>query len=418
MPNLVEDVRALTTELLKSTGGTKFTLVAHDWGGVVAWVFAALHPEMLDKLVIVNAPHPTIFGKLLREDPAQQKASAYMLDVPQPGGGSDAVGQFVRMADVEGARRRHQGRHRDRGRQEGVRRGVVAAGRADRRPELLPGVGCRTGSARRAPAAATTRRQPSRRAAPAANQPPLIVRVPTLVIWGEKDTALLTGNLDGLDQVVPKLTVRRIADGTHWVVREKPAEVNAPDPRVPRAEVAMAAAAPRFSAETLRFLRALKRNNRREWFNAHRDDYETHVRQPMTAIVERLADDFRAFAPELVASPKASMYRIYRDTRFSDNKTPYKTHIAAVFPTRGLLKHEGAGVYFHVSPDEVWIGGGMYSPQPAQLYAVREHIAANTRQLRAIVESPGFRRHVGQLEGEKLKRVPRGFPGDHRRPSI
>lgn len=171
--------------------------------------------------------------------------------------------------------------------------------------------------------------------------------------------------------------------------------------------------APRFTAETLRFLRALTRNNRREWFNAHRDDYEAHVRQPMTAIVERLAVDLRAFAPELVASPKVSMYRIYRDTRFSDNKTPYKTHAAAVFPTRGLLKHEGAGVYFHISPEEVWIGGGMYAPQAPQLFAVREHIAANVRQLRAIVESPGFRTHLGTLEGETLKRVPRGFPNDH-----
>lgn len=168
-----------------------------------------------------------------------------------------------------------------------------------------------------------------------------------------------------------------------------------------------------FTAETLRFLRALKRNNRREWFNAHRDDYETYVRQPMTAIVDRLAVDLRAFAPELVASPKVSMYRIYRDTRFSDNKTPYKTHVAAVFPTRGLLKHEGAGVYFHISPEGVWIGGGMYSPQPPQLFAVREHIAGHLRQLRAIVESPGFRKHLGTLEGEKLKRVPRGFPNDH-----
>ena len=93
----------------------------------------------------------------------------------------------------------------------------------------------------------------------------------------------------------------------------------------------------------MRFLRALKRNNRREWFNAHRDDYEAYVRQPMTAIVERLAVDLRAFAPELVANPKVSVYRIYCDTRFSDDKTPYKTCIAAVFPTRGLLKHEGAG---------------------------------------------------------------------------
>src|SRR5213592_1184474 len=171
--------------------------------------------------------------------------------------------------------------------------------------------------------------------------------------------------------------------------------------------------APRFTAEALKFLRALKRNNRREWFNAHRDDYEAHIRQPMFEIIERLGADFRQFAPELVASPKASMYRIHRDTRFSENKTPYKTHVAAVFPPRGLPKHEGAGVYFHVSPDEVWIGGGMYAPQTPQLQAVREHIAVNLKQLRSIVESPGFRRRVGALEGERLQRVPRGFPKDH-----
>ena len=168
-----------------------------------------------------------------------------------------------------------------------------------------------------------------------------------------------------------------------------------------------------FPAETLRFLRALKRNNRREWFEAHRGDYESYVRQPMTAIVERLAVDLRAFAPELVASPKVSMYRIYRDTRFSEDKKPYKTHIAAVFPTRGLPKHEGAGAYFHVSPDEVWIGGGMYMPRPPQLVAVRQHIAGHVRQLRAIVESPGFRKQFGTLGGDTLKRVPRGFPSDH-----
>jgi uncharacterized protein (TIGR02453 family) len=172
-------------------------------------------------------------------------------------------------------------------------------------------------------------------------------------------------------------------------------------------------AAPRFTSQSLRFLRALKRNNRREWFTAHRDDYEAHVRQPMTDIIARLADDLRGFGPEYVANPKTSMYRIYRDIRFSENKAPYKTHVAANFPTRGLPKHEGAGLYFHVSPDEVWIGGGMYAPQQPQLHAVREHIAANSRRLRALVESPAFRRDVGTLEGERLQRVPRGFPKDH-----
>ena len=175
----------------------------------------------------------------------------------------------------------------------------------------------------------------------------------------------------------------------------------------------MAGASPRFTQATLKFLRSLKRNNRREWFNAHREEYETHVRQPIVAFVERLADDFRDFAPDLIASPKVSVYRIYRDTRFSPNKAPYKTHAAAVFPPKGLPKHEGGGLYFHVSPDEVWIGGGMYAPQTPQLVAVREHIAANHRRLRAIVDSPGFRREVGELEGEKLQRVPRGFPKDH-----
>jgi len=163
----------------------------------------------------------------------------------------------------------------------------------------------------------------------------------------------------------------------------------------------------------LAFLRALKRNNRREWFKPRKDKYEAVVRAPLVAMVERLAADLRGFAPDLVASPRASLYRIYRDTRFSANKTPYKTHAAAVFPCRSLPKHQGAGLYFHVSPDEVWIGGGMYAPDTSQLQAVREHIAANVRRLRTIVEAPSFRRTVGRLEGERLQRVPRGFPKDH-----
>jgi uncharacterized protein (TIGR02453 family) len=175
----------------------------------------------------------------------------------------------------------------------------------------------------------------------------------------------------------------------------------------------MSSAPPRFTPATLGFLRSPKRNNRREWFNAHREEYETHVRQPMIGFIERLADDFRDFAPDLIAAPKVSLYRIYRDTRFSPNKQPYKTHVAAVFPPKGLPKHEGGGLYFHISPEEVWIGGGMYAPQTPQLVAVREHIAANHRRLRSIVESPGFKRQVGALAGEQLQRVPRGYPKDH-----
>jgi len=168
-----------------------------------------------------------------------------------------------------------------------------------------------------------------------------------------------------------------------------------------------------FAPEGLAFLRALKRNNDRDWFRARKDRYEQLLRAPMIALIERLAGDFREFAPDLVADPRTSLYRVYRDTRFSGDKAPLKTHVAAVFPCRGLLKHQGAGLYLHVGPDGVWVGGGMYAPETAQLQAVREHIAANVRRLRAIVESPAFRRAVGRLEGERLQRVPHGFARDH-----
>jgi uncharacterized protein (TIGR02453 family) len=175
----------------------------------------------------------------------------------------------------------------------------------------------------------------------------------------------------------------------------------------------VATTSPRFTADTLKFLRALKRNNRREWFQPRKEQYAAHVRAPMVKIIERLAGDIREFAPEIVVDVKTSIYRIYRDTRFSEDKTPYKTHVAASFPWRGLEKHEGAGLYFHVGPGEVWIGGGMYAPPTPLLHAVREHIASNARRLRTIIESSAFRRTVGELEGERLQRVPRGFPRDH-----
>ncbi len=169
---------------------------------------------------------------------------------------------------------------------------------------------------------------------------------------------------------------------------------------------------PRFTPHTLKFLRALKRNNDREWFKARKDEYERHVRAPMLEVIERLATDFKRIAPELIASPKASLYRIYRDTRFSEDKTPLKTHAAAVFPWRGLARHEGAGLYFEIAPGWVWIGGGMYAPQPPQLLQVREHIAATWPEIRQIANRKSFRA-VTTLDGETLSRVPRGFAADH-----
>jgi len=168
-----------------------------------------------------------------------------------------------------------------------------------------------------------------------------------------------------------------------------------------------------FTSRTLAFLRALKRNNDREWFRARKDRYETEVRAPMLEVLARLADDLPAFAPDLVADPKVSLYRIYRDTRFSGNKAPLKTHVAAVLPPRGFAKHEAAGLYFEIAPQHVWIGGGLYMPTGPDLHALREHIAGDPAKLDRIVTAAAFRRTVGALEGERLTRVPRGWAKDH-----
>lgn len=171
--------------------------------------------------------------------------------------------------------------------------------------------------------------------------------------------------------------------------------------------------APRFSPKAIAFLRALKRNNRREWFQPRKEQYEELLRGPMLGVIEQLANDLQKFAPELLAGPK-SLFRIYRDTRFSEDKSPYKTHVAAVFPNKTLSKLGGGVLYLQVAPRSVWAGGGIYRPDTPVLQLEREHIASNFRRFRAIVESPAFRRVVGKLDGgEQLQRVPRGFPPDH-----
>jgi uncharacterized protein (TIGR02453 family) len=168
-----------------------------------------------------------------------------------------------------------------------------------------------------------------------------------------------------------------------------------------------------FTPKTLSFLRALKRNNDREWFRARKDQYETHVHAPMIAVVERLADDFRKVAPELIASPKHSLFRIYRDTRFSSNKKPLKTHAAAVFRPKDLPKPQGAGLYFEIAPGWVWMGGGMWRPEQPELVRLRAHIADTWPEIRTITRAAAFRTRFEELSGDTMTRVPRGYPADH-----
>lgn len=168
-----------------------------------------------------------------------------------------------------------------------------------------------------------------------------------------------------------------------------------------------------FTNKTLSFLRALKRNNDRDWFRARKDDYEAHVRQPMIALIDRLSEDFRTLAPEMVAEPRVSLYRIYRDTRFSDDKTPLKTHAAARFPSRQFPRGIGAGLYLEIAPTYVWFGGGRYMPTPEELRAIRQHIATDHRRLHRIATSKPFTETFEKLEGDRLSRVPRGYAADH-----
>jgi uncharacterized protein (TIGR02453 family) len=168
-----------------------------------------------------------------------------------------------------------------------------------------------------------------------------------------------------------------------------------------------------FPAEGMKFFRALKRNNRREWFQPRKHIFDEQVRAPMVALVEALNAEMIGFAPAYVGDPEKAIYRIYRDTRFSADKTPYKTHIAAIFPRRGLEKHAGASLYFSVSPEEVEVAGGIYMPGPEQLRAVRLHLLDHHQEFRRVTGSRSLRALMGELQGEQLSRVPKGFPADH-----
>jgi uncharacterized protein (TIGR02453 family) len=168
-----------------------------------------------------------------------------------------------------------------------------------------------------------------------------------------------------------------------------------------------------FPPETLRFLRQLKRNNNREWFLAHKDVYESKVKAPMTELVLALGQEMQQSDPELIVDPKRAIYRIYRDMRFSTDKKPYKTHVAAIFVPRGIPKKTGACFYFHIEPAEVMIAGGVYMPDPATLSALRRHIADNWEELLAITNQSSFRKIFGNLQGERLIRPPSGYAADH-----
>jgi uncharacterized protein (TIGR02453 family) len=168
-----------------------------------------------------------------------------------------------------------------------------------------------------------------------------------------------------------------------------------------------------FPAEAMTFYRGLERNNTREWFQPRKTVYDEKVKAPMLELVTALNGAMMDFAPDYVTDAPKAIYRIYRDTRFSPDKTPYKTQIAASFSRRGTEKHGAAGYYFAISHKGVDVGGGIYRPQPETLVAVRTHVAERHTEFRKLAASSAIKRLLGAVYGDRLSRVPKGFCADH-----
>ena len=169
---------------------------------------------------------------------------------------------------------------------------------------------------------------------------------------------------------------------------------------------------PGFPPQALAFFRGLARNNRRDWFQARKAVFEESAKQPMRELVHALNQAMADFAPEYATDPDKAIFRIYRDVRFSKDKKPYKEHLAASFNVRGMA-HGHGGLYYSVSHKEVAVGGGIYMPEPATLLAIRNHVAKNHSELRRILANQKVRRLLGELQGDQLSRVPKGFACDH-----
>ncbi|MEO5966399.1 MAG: DUF2461 domain-containing protein [Candidatus Limnocylindrales bacterium] len=181
-----------------------------------------------------------------------------------------------------------------------------------------------------------------------------------------------------------------------------------------------------FRPEAIQFLVSLAENNAREWFQPRKADYERLLKVPMEQLCVALEEQFRGRGIPLHADPARSPFRIYRDVRFAKDKSPYKTAASASFawagdgvdPATGRSHAENvraSGGYFHLQPGEIYVGGGVWHPDPSWLTSFRQRIAGDYEGFRAIVEAPEFVDTFGSVgdDGESLKRMPTGFPADH-----
>lgn len=178
-----------------------------------------------------------------------------------------------------------------------------------------------------------------------------------------------------------------------------------------------------FSPDALQFLADLAANNDRAWFQPRKADFERLVKQPLEALCVALSERFEELRLPLLADPKRSPFRIYRDVRFSKDKSPYKTAQGADFPWHDspgdVHRPRGAvGGYFHLEPGNIFVGGGMWHPEPARLAAFREKVDRDPNAVLRAIEDPRFESVFGSVSGETLTRNPAGFGSDHPYPYL
>jgi uncharacterized protein (TIGR02453 family) len=169
-----------------------------------------------------------------------------------------------------------------------------------------------------------------------------------------------------------------------------------------------------YSPAALDFLRKLARNNRRPWFQARKHIYEQEIKAPTIELVTAINHQLMEFAPNYISPPKKAIFRIYRDTRFSHDKTPYKTRVAVVFHCQGAAsRRSGAFFYLHFNVKELLIWGGVYMPPADELRVFRALLAERHEEFRKIIRARPLRSLMGELQMEQLTRVPKGFAKDH-----
>jgi uncharacterized protein (TIGR02453 family) len=170
---------------------------------------------------------------------------------------------------------------------------------------------------------------------------------------------------------------------------------------------------PIFREEALRFLRGLKRNNKREWFEARRSVFEEELKAPMLTLVEQLTAGMADYAPAHVRPAAKCVFRIYRDTRFSTDKSPYKSHLGAWWSRAGLEKTSGGGYYMHIGAQELVIAAGVYMPEKEQTLAIRRHLLENHEAWKRLIEDRKLLRAFSVHDPMALTRPPKGFPPEH-----